>query len=96
MASLPRATLRTDSRRLKKAQYVYGGQNYCEDYAGWNGPGWCWCGYASRVGLGWGGVYAWNGWRGGYGVRPGHGYRRSYGYHGAYRGGHRGGVRVRC
>jgi hypothetical protein len=29
----------------------------------WQGPGWYWCGYAYRTGLGWGGGYEWNGWR---------------------------------
>ena len=32
-------------------QYFYGGRNYCWYPYGWNGPGWYWCGYASRRGL---------------------------------------------
>jgi len=85
---------------VEKAQFVFGGRPYCW-YNGWNGPGWYWCGYGSRVGLGWGGGYGWNGWRGGYGYHGGYGYRGGYyhrgyayrGYHGGYHGYH-GGVHV--
>ena len=81
---------------IEKAQYVWGGQNYCWYGDGWHGPGWYWCGYAYRAGLGWGGGYGWHGWRGGCAYRPGYGYHGAYrGYHGAYHGGYRGGVRVR-
>jgi hypothetical protein len=31
---------------IQKAQFVYGGHNYCWYDAGWKGPGWYWCGYA--------------------------------------------------
>ncbi len=31
---------------VEKAQFVYGGQNYCWYGAGWQGPGFYWCGYA--------------------------------------------------
>ena len=48
---------------LEKAQFVLNGRNYCWYDAGWQGPGWYWCGYAYRTGLGWGGGYGWNGWR---------------------------------
>jgi hypothetical protein len=49
-------------------QYLYGGRRYCWIEDGWNGPGWYWCGYGARVGLGWGGPVGWSvarGWRGG-------------------------------
>ena len=47
----------------EKAQvYVYLGRTYCWYDSGWNGPGWYWCGYAWRQGLGWGGAYGWHGW----------------------------------
>ena len=49
--------------------YFWGGQRYCWYDDAWNGPGWYYCGYAWRQGLGWGGPYGWNrwvwrGWRG--------------------------------
>jgi hypothetical protein len=47
---------------LQKAQYVWGGRNYCWYGNGWQGPGWYWCGYRWRRGFGWGGGYGWNGW----------------------------------
>lgn len=52
--------------------YAFGGQNYCFYPNGWRGPGWYWCGYAFRSGLGWGGPVGWHGWRRpGFGGRPG-------------------------
>lgn len=46
--------------------YVYGGREYCWYDAGWQGPGYYWCGYAYRRGYGWGGPAGWRGWaRGG-------------------------------
>jgi hypothetical protein len=51
-----------DMSILHKAQYVYGGRNYCWYGAGWRGPGWYWCGYAWRRGFGWGGPVGWRGW----------------------------------
>jgi hypothetical protein len=56
---------------LQDVQYFWGGRNYCWYDGGWHGPGYYWCGYAGRRGLGWGGGYGWHGW--------GHGGR----YHGA-------------
>jgi hypothetical protein len=47
---------------VEQAQYVYSGHNYCWYDGGWRGPGWYWCGYAGRRGLGWGGVAGWRGW----------------------------------
>jgi hypothetical protein len=58
---------------IEQAQFVFNGRPYCWYDDGWQGPGWYWCGYAYRTGLGWGGGYGWNGWR--------HG---GYGYHGAH------------
>jgi len=42
--------------------YVHEGQRYCFYFNGWHGAGWYRCGFASRRGLGWGGVYGWNSW----------------------------------
>ncbi len=50
---------------VEKAQFLYGGYNYCWYPGGWRGPGYYWCGYAWRTGLGWGGPFGWHGWRGG-------------------------------
>jgi hypothetical protein len=46
--------------------YVFGGRRYCWYDDGWQGPGWYWCGYRWREGIGWGGGYGWHGWRGGH------------------------------
>jgi Chaperone of endosialidase len=43
--------------------YVIGGHNHCWYDVGWQGPGWYWCGYAWRTGLGWAGGYGFRGWR---------------------------------
>jgi len=43
-------------------QYAWRGHNYCWYPLGWHGPGWYWCGYGSRRGLGWGGPVGWNSW----------------------------------
>ena len=51
---------------VEKAQYSYGGQNYCWYDDGWNGPGWYLCGQYTVRGVGWGGAAGWHGWtRGG-------------------------------
>lgn len=47
---------------VEQIQYSYGGRNYCWYPDGWHGPGFYWCGYATRVGLGWGGPIGWRGW----------------------------------
>jgi len=54
--------------------FLFGGRQYCWYDGGWRGPGWYWCGYASRQGLGWGGGDGWNGHRhgGGGSSRGGH------------------------
>jgi hypothetical protein len=62
--------LRTAADQLaavEKVQFMWGGKRYCWYDAGWRGPGWYWCGYRLRRGLGWGGPVGWHGWR-----RPGH------------------------
>jgi|HubBroStandDraft_6_1064221.scaffolds.fasta_scaffold92614_3 hypothetical protein len=90
-----------NATQIENAQFIFGGQNYCWYDDGWRGPGWYWCGYANRSGLGWGGGVGWHGWRrgGGHGggFRPGgghggvfHGAARPGGHVGG-RGGHRGG-----
>ena len=42
--------------------YYFDGRRYCWYDDGWQGPGWYWCGYGTRAGIGWGGFYGWNGW----------------------------------
>ena len=75
---------------IETVQYYYSGRRYCWYDDGWQGPGWYWCGYAFRSGLGWGGGYGWHGWRGGYrGRGGGHGGGHGGGGHGG--GGHGGG-----
>jgi hypothetical protein len=44
-------------------QFRYGGHRHCWYPGGWHGPGWYWCGYGHRHGLGWGGGEGWQGWR---------------------------------
>jgi hypothetical protein len=54
---------------VEKAQvFVWHGRRYCWYDDGWQGPGFYWCGYAKRHGLGWGGGAGWHGWR--QGVQP--------------------------
>jgi hypothetical protein len=57
---------------IEQAQFIFGGRNYCWYDDGWRGPGYYWCGYAFRRGLGWGGGAGWHGWHGG-GRGPGAG-----------------------
>jgi hypothetical protein len=52
---------------VEQTQYIFGGRNYCWYDDGWRGPGFYWCGYAFRRGLGWGGGAGWRGWHGGHG-----------------------------
>ena len=47
----------------EQVQFRFGGYDYCWADDGWRGPGWYWCGYAYRPGLGWGGGVGWNNWR---------------------------------
>lgn len=47
---------------FERAQFIHLGKPYCWYPYGWTGPGWYWCGYGTRAGLGWGGVHGWNGW----------------------------------
>jgi hypothetical protein len=54
---------------IEQTQFIYLGREYCWYPDGWRGPGFYWCGYNYRRGLGWGGGYGWRGWRGGGGPR---------------------------
>ncbi|MCP1998207.1 hypothetical protein [Nitrobacter winogradskyi] len=47
---------------IQPVQFFYGGRNYCWYNMGWRGPGFYWCGFASRRGMGWGGGAGWRGW----------------------------------
>jgi hypothetical protein len=47
---------------IDKAQYSYGGKDYCWYDDGWNGPGWYVCGQYTVRGVGWGGGSGWHGW----------------------------------
>jgi hypothetical protein len=47
---------------VERSQFVYLGRNYCWYPDGWHGPGFYWCGYQLRPGLGWGGPIGWRGW----------------------------------
>lgn len=51
-----------DSVRLERAQYAWGGRNYCWYNRGWHGPGYYFCGMAFRRGHGWGGPEGWHHW----------------------------------
>lgn len=42
--------------------FFFGGHDHCWYDDGWRGPGWYWCGYGYRRGLGWGGPEGYNGW----------------------------------
>jgi hypothetical protein len=51
---------------VESVQFIWLGHDYCWYDDGWNGPGWYWCDYGYRIGLGWGGGYGWHHWRGGH------------------------------
>jgi hypothetical protein len=51
-----------DLNVIESVQYVYRGRRFCWYPDGWNGPGWYWCGYRVRRGLGWGGPVGFRGW----------------------------------
>jgi hypothetical protein len=51
---------------VESVQFIWLGHEYCWYDDGWNGPGWYWCDYGGRVGVGWGGGYGWHHWRGGH------------------------------
>ena len=73
----------TDLSSIKQAQFIFGGRNYCFYLDGWHGPGFYWCGYAYRRGLGWGGPEGWRGWHhGGGGGHIGGGYHGGGSHHG--------------
>src|ERR1700748_1328519 len=67
---------------IEQAQFIFGGRNYCWYDNGWRGPGFYWCGYAFRRGVGWGGGAGWHGWHRGGGF---HGGGRPGGGHGGMR-----------
>ncbi len=76
-------------QNVQLAQFVFGGRNFCWYDSAWSGPGWYWCGFAWRRGLGWGGRAGFRGWgrgRGGRGGGRGHavrgGGRPGGGFHG--------------
>jgi hypothetical protein len=78
----------TSASQVENAQFFFGGQNYCWYDAGWRGPGWYWCGYAYRTGLGWGGGDGFRGWRrGGGGGHGGGGHGGAMPHGGAHFGG---------
>jgi hypothetical protein len=81
-----------DAPTLQPTQFFFGGENYCWYGGGWQGPGYYYCGYEWRRGLGWGGRDGWNGWHGG-GNRGGYSGGDRGGYRGGYSGGDRGGYR---
>jgi hypothetical protein len=66
-------------------QFFYSGQQYCWYPGGWRGPGFYYCGFAFRQGLGWGGPVGWMGysfrggnyWHGG-AIYRGGGYRGGF------------------
>ena len=60
-AALRGAIDRIDMSELA-AVYVYGGHLYWFFFVGWSGPGWYWCGYRHRRGVGFGGAYGFHGW----------------------------------
>jgi hypothetical protein len=55
-----------DLNVVETVQFIWLGHDYCWFDDGWNGPGWYWCDYGGRVGVGWGGGYGWHNWRGGH------------------------------
>ena len=81
-----------NATQIENAQFIFGGQNYCWYDDGWRGPGWYWCGYANRSGLGWGGGGGWHGWRRGGGGHDGGGHGGMFRPGGAHGGGGHGGV----
>ena len=48
---------------IEQVSYRWAGREYCFYDDGWHGPGWYWCGYRLRSGLGWGGPTGWHGGR---------------------------------
>lgn len=57
-----RTALDTTNLVEQTAVFIVEGRRYCFYFDGWHGPGWYRCGFAWRRGLGWGGVYGWQGW----------------------------------
>jgi hypothetical protein len=71
-----------DNSQVENVQYLFGGRNYCWYPNGWRGPGWYWCGFSNRRGLGWGGATGWNGWGSGAGSNRWRHGTQSPGFHG--------------
>jgi hypothetical protein len=59
----PSARGALDDQGVTPVQFRFEGHRHCWYARGWNGPGWYWCGYHHRRGMGWGGGEGWNGWR---------------------------------
>ncbi len=49
-----RLTTASVASEIEPVQFVFGGRRYCWYDSGWQGPGFYWCGYSWRRGLGWG------------------------------------------
>jgi hypothetical protein len=81
-----------NATQIENAQFLFGGRNYCWYDDGWQGPGWYWCGYANRTGLGFGGGEGFHGWRRGGGGHGGGGHGGMFRPCGAHGGGGHGGV----
>jgi hypothetical protein len=62
----PAARQMTGIAPVEDALFIQGGIAYCWYPNGWRGPGFYWCGWQWRSGLGWGGAWGWNGWGGGW------------------------------
>ena len=56
-------TAADDLSAVEQVQFFFGGHRHCWYPDGWRGPGWYWCGYRWRRGLGWGGGEGFRGWR---------------------------------
>jgi hypothetical protein len=63
-ATSPLASAADELNAVEKTQYRWGGRQYCFYPDGWRGPGFYWCGYHLRRGMGWGGPMGWRGWGG--------------------------------
>lgn len=58
------ASANTAFSPIEKAQFVWGGYDYCWYDDGWQGPGWYVCDYGPWVsGYWWGGPSGWHDWR---------------------------------
>ena len=78
--ALSHRTIRQTDRADRKGAVRLWQPEYWWDNAGWKGPGWYWCGYAYRTGLGWATTVG----TAGEAATPmrGYAYRGGYGYRG--------------